>query len=214
MAVRRVAWLLLLLIAGCSKTYYSAMEAIGKDKRDLIRDGVEEVRDSQKETKEQFEDALEQMRRLYGTGGGDLEKMYDRVRASYEASSRRAKDLAFRVERVERVAHDLFAEWEKEISSISGRDLQRKSRDKLRQTQRRFDELHAAMVRAERSTRPVLVKLHDQVLFLKHNLNAQAVSNLSGEVKDIERSMQDLMRAMNAAISEAEAFIRSMPADS
>jgi hypothetical protein len=67
------------------------------------------------------------------------------------------------------------------------------------------------MERAERSTRPVLVKLNDQVLFLKHNLNAQAVGNLGGEVKDIERSMQALMRAMSQSIVEAESFIRSMP---
>jgi hypothetical protein len=189
------------------------MEAIGKDKRDLLRDNVEEVRDRQKETKEQFEDALAQMRRLYGTGGGDLEKMYDRVRASYEASSRRAKQLSERIERVEKVAADLFEEWEEEIGVISDRGLRQASREKLRQTERRFATLSAAMERAERSTQPVLVKLNDQVLFLKHNLNAQAVGNLGREVKDIERSMQALMRAMSQSILEAESFIRSMPAE-
>jgi hypothetical protein len=210
MALSR-AVLLALLLGGCSDTYYSAMEAIGKDKRDLLRDNVEEVRDRQKETKEQFEDALEQMRRLYGTGGGDLEKMYDRVRASYEASSRRAKELGDRIERVEKVAQDLFVEWEKETQAISDRGLRQSSRDKLRQTERRFAALRVTMERAERSTQPVLVKLNDQVLFLKHNLNAQAVGNLGGEVKDIERSMQALMRAMSQSIVEAESFIRSMP---
>lgn len=213
MALSRALWLALLLGAGCSETYYSAMEAIGKDKRDLLRDNVEEVRDRQKETKEQFEDALAQMRRLYGTGGGDLERMYDRVRASYEASSRRAKQLGERIERVEKVAKDLFEEWEEEIELISDRGLRQASRDKLRQTERRFATLSAAMERAERSTQPVLVKLNDQVLFLKHNLNAQAVGNLGREVKDIERSMQALMRAMSQSILEAESFIRSMPAE-
>jgi hypothetical protein len=213
MALRLALGLALLLGVGCSETYYSAMEAIGKDKRDLLRDNVEEVRDRQKETKEQFEDALAQMRRLYGTGGGDLEKMYDRVRASYEASSRRAKQLSERIERVEKVAADLFEEWEEEIGVISDRGLRQASREKLRQTERRFATLSAAMERAERSTQPVLVKLNDQVLFLKHNLNAQAVGNLGREVKDIERSMQALMRAMSQSILEAESFIRSMPAE-
>ena len=57
---------------------------------------------------------------------------------------------------------------------------------------------------------PVLTRFHDQVLYLKHNLYAQAVGSLKGESADIEREIQRLIQDMNASISEADAFIRDI----
>ena len=51
---------LALLVGGCSKTYYSAMDKVGVHKRDILVDRVEGARDSQTEAQEQFKSALEQ----------------------------------------------------------------------------------------------------------------------------------------------------------
>jgi DNA repair exonuclease SbcCD ATPase subunit len=196
---------------GCRSTYYAAWEKLGKHKRDLLKDNVERVRDDQQAAAEQFKDALTQLRELYRFDGGDLEKIYNRLQSEFERSNARATTVRDRIGKVEQIASDLFAEWEREAKSITNARLRQDSEQKLRDTRRRYEGLHSAMKRAEQSMQPVLTHLSDQVTYLKHNLNAQAIGALRGEALDIEREIQQLIRDMNIAISEADAFIRAMP---
>jgi hypothetical protein len=202
---------LLLLATSCRSTYYAAWEKLGKHKRDLLKDNVERVRDDQQAAAEQFKDALTQLRELYRFEGGDLDRIYDRLRSEYDRSASRATTVQDRIRKVEQIAADLFSEWEKEARTITNARLRQDSELKLRETRRRFETLHSAMKRAEGSMEPVLNHLRDQVTYLKHNLNAQAIGALRGEALDIEKEIQQLIRDMNAAISEADAFIRAMP---
>jgi hypothetical protein len=57
---------------------------------------------------------------------------------------------------------------------------------------------------------PVLASFRDQVLFLKHNLNARAVTGLSGTARDLERDISRLVSEMERSITEADAFIRTL----
>jgi hypothetical protein len=66
------------------------------------------------------------------------------------------------------------------------------------------------MKRAEKKIAPVLSAFRDQVLFLKHNLNAQAVASLQGELVSIESDVASLIREMEASINEADSFIQSL----
>jgi hypothetical protein len=54
---------------------------------------------------------------------------------------------------------------------------------------------------------PVLAKLKDNVLYLKHNLNAKSVGVLGGELTTIEQEVEKLIFDMNASVDEAEIFI-------
>jgi hypothetical protein len=67
-----------------------------------------------------------------------------------------------------------------------------------------------AMRRAEARIEPVLTPLRDQVLYLKHNLNAQAIASLQSELGRVEGDVSSLIREMEAAIREADAFIVSL----
>lgn len=57
---------------------------------------------------------------------------------------------------------------------------------------------------------PVLVALKDNVLYLKHNLNAKAIGALQGELGSIESDVARLIAEMNSAIVESNAFIQSL----
>jgi hypothetical protein len=197
--------------AGCRSAYYATWEKLGKHKRDLLRDFVVEARDDQKAASEQFKDALSRLRELYGSQGSDLERIYDRLQSDYDRSVKRADAVHKRVAQVEQVASDLFKEWEAELGTISNERLKQDSRAKLKETRRKYDSLHAAMKRAEKSMDPVLKQFRDQVVYLKHNLNAQAISSLRGETLDIENEISRLIQEMNVSISEANAFIEALP---
>lgn len=201
---------LLLSTAGCRTTYYATMERFGVYKRDLLKKNVEEARDEQKKAAEQFKDALTRLREMYKIDGGDLEKMYDRLKADFDRSATRASSVRERIAKVETVSSDLFKEWEKEIAEMQSSKLAENSRDKLRSTREKYATLHSAMKRAETSMEPVLAQFKDQVLYLKHNLNAQAIGALRGETLDIEKEIQQLITDMNASIRQADTFIQGL----
>ena len=206
------AWPLLVtvLLAGCSSAYYKTMEGFGVEKRDILVDRVEDARDAQDEASEQFASALEQFRSVVAVDGGDLEATYDRLNGEYERSRDDAEAVSERIDEVESVAEDLFEEWQAELAEYSRADLRRNSETLMRDTRRRYDQMMTAMRRAERSMEPVLEAFQDQVLALKHNLNARAIGALRNELDSIERETARLIAEMQKAIDEADAFIQSM----
>jgi hypothetical protein len=205
-----LACLPLLLLLGCQSAYYGMMEQFGVEKRDILVDRVEEGRDSQTEAKEQFQDALEAFKSVTQFKGGELESQYERLKTEYERAADRVGEVDERIASIEQVADDLFAEWKKEIKQISSADLKAQSQRMLDDTQSRYGELLKAMKKAEAKMQPVLIAFNDRVLFLKHNLNAQAIASLSAQVGEIDTKVQDLVREMEASIAEANEFIAAM----
>lgn len=202
--------LVLALLGGCSSAYYKTMESFGVEKRDILVDRVEEARDAQDSASEQFASALEQFRATVNFDGGNLEKIYDRLNTEYESSVSEAQDVSDRIDAVEHVATDLFKEWDQELEQYSRKDLRNSSARLLKDTRTRYDKLMTSMRRAETSMQPVLDAFHDQVLYLKHNLNARAIGALRNELDTIERDTARLITQMQKAIADANAFIDSM----
>lgn len=210
---RLLVLLPLIMLVGCSSTYYGAMEKLGIHKRDILVDRVEEARDSQMETKEQFSSALEQFKSVLAFEGGELEKKYDELKSILEESEDRAEEVRDRISAVENVAEALFDEWEEELSQYSSASMRRSSENQLKQTRNQYYKLIGAMKRAEAKIDPVLNPLRDQVLFLKHNLNARAISSLQAELGNIETDVSRLIREMELSIKEADQFIGTLKAE-
>lgn len=204
------AWMIgiMICIAGCQTAYYAAWEKLGKEKRHLLKDQVEEVRSDQEQASEQFKDVLTRIKEMYGFDGGDLEDFYQELKADYEDSQERAEDVSDRIDRVEEIAEDLFKEWEREIAEIENPKFKSKSRASLRETQVRYERLHESMIRSEQSMQPVLKKLEDYVLYLKHNLNAQAIGAIRGEVAEIELEVASLIKDINRSVKDADDFLK------
>lgn len=200
----------LLLLVGCQSAYYGVMEKFGVEKRDILVDRVEEGRDAQKEAKEQFKSALDAFKSVTQFEGGALEEQYETLKAEYEDASDQVEEVSDRIESIEKVANDLFVEWKAEIEQMSSADLKAQSQKMLADTKTRYADLMAAMKKAEAKMQPVLTAFNDRVLFLKHNLNAQAIASLSTQVGEIDGKVQELVKEMEASIAEADAFISAM----
>lgn len=201
---------ILLVAGGCQKAYYMAWEKVGKEKRHLLRDQVEKAQTEQQEASEQFETVLDRIKALYGFEGGELEKFYKALKSDFDECEQRADTVRDRVAKVERIAADLFAEWETEITEITNVKLQNNSRRSLADARKRYAKLEKAMRRAEGSMTPVLNDLRDYVLYLKHNLNAQAISALKGEVGEIEVEVAGLVADMQRSIAAAQEFLKKI----
>ena len=202
------------LSAGCQAAYYGTMEKLGVHKRDIMVDRVEEARDSQHDAKEQFASALDEFRSVVDVQADDLEATYDRLNGQLKRSESRADTVRTRVKKVESVSKALFKEWEQELEEYTNPSLKEASVRQLEETRQSYEVLMGAMKRAEAKMEPVLVAFRDQVLFLKHNLNAQAIASLKGELTSLEGDIASLIRDMEASISEADAFIETMQSSS
>ncbi len=207
--MRKILLLVTLLLAGCESAYYGAWEQLGVEKRDILVDRVEDAMEAQEDAKEEFKDALEQFEAVVGVPDTELKSVYNRLSDAFEDAESRAGEVSGRIDSVEDVAEDLFDEWAEEIEQYTSADLRRKSAAHRRTSMRNYDGLMKAMRRAESRMEPVLSSFRDHVLYLKHNLNAQAISSLRGELGGIETDVGRLIQEMERSIAEAQSFIRS-----
>jgi len=198
------------LTSGCQKVYYDTMEKFGVHKRDIMVDRVEKARDSQQEAKEQFQSALERFSTVLNFKGGKLEDKYKTLQAEYDRSEAKADEVKKRIDAVEDVSDALFDEWKAELDQYSSSSLRRDSERKLARTRSQYEQLIKAMRRAEAKIAPVLNAFNDQVLYLKHNLNAQAIASLQSELVAVESDIAELIKEMEKSIGEADSFIKTM----
>ncbi|BDY03047.1 DUF2959 domain-containing protein [Ferrimonas sp. YFM] len=201
---------LALMLSGCQSAYYAAAEQVGYHKREILTDRVESAQESQKEAQEQFSSALEQLKTLVDFEGGDLESVYDQVRGEYEASESAANEVSERIDAIDHVAGAMFDEWQDELEQYQSSSLRRNSEKQLRSTQRQYDKMLSSMRRAEAKMEPVLARLKDNELYLKHNLNARAVIAIGNEFGDLKQEIQSLITEMNRAIAESDEFIQTL----
>lgn len=198
------------LLTGCQSTYYSAMEKVGIHKRDIMVDRIEGSQKAQEEAQEQFRSALDQFRSVVAFDGGDLEQLYDQLNAEYEESVAAAESVRSRIEGVTSVSEALFDEWEEELTLYSSDKLRRSSQQKLKDTRRRYQKMLTSMEQSEKRMQPVLDAFQDQVLYLKHNLNAQAIAALKGEFGTIKADIERLIRDMQRSIDESRKFVDTL----
>lgn len=198
---------LCLALGGCQKTYYSVLESVGIEKREVLSSRVHRAKESQEEAQKEFRDALEKFQAVTGQHGGKLEERYEALRDAYERSEQQAHEVSDRIDAVENVADALLDEWKQELDRYEDAALRRRSAEKLGATRVEVQRLLRAMRRAEKSLDPVLHKLEDRVLYLKHNLNAASLAGLDSQVPELERDVAHLVSEMQASIAEADRFM-------
>ena len=209
-SIRLLILVLILLLSACTTMNLEGLEKVGIPKRDVMVYRVEKARDTQQETKEQFKSALEQFTAATNFKGGDLEATYKRLNDAYEASLGKAEEVRSRIADIESVSEALFTEWKQEITQYSNASMRQNSQRKLDATQAHYHQLISSMKQAESKIQPILTVFNDQVMYLKHNLNARAIASLKGELGNIKSDVSALIASMERSINEANAFINTM----
>lgn len=195
-------------LGACQSAYFGALEKIGIAKRELLLDRVDAARDSQGEAEQAYVDALTAFRAVVSVDAGELEAVYLKLKASHDEAAARAQAFGERIAAVESVAAALFKEWEGELAQYGDAGLRAKSKAQLERTRSRYRSVDQAMRRAEASFRPALKLLGDQVLFLKHNLNAAAIGAIKDELPRLQADAATLQRDVQRATAEAERFLK------
>ena len=200
--------------SGCTRLFYASMKKLGKDKRDILVSRILDAKKAQEEASKQFASALEAFQAVTNFNGGDLEKAYNKLNGEYESAQERAKKVTERVDAIDKVLKDLFKEWDGEIDKMSDGKLKKDSRALLRDSEQRNRELLRQMRASEAKMKPVLSEFYDHVVFLKHNLNAQAIGSLKTQATSIDGEVDSLIKEMETSNQAADRTIAGLNADS
>ncbi len=188
--------------------YYRTKESLGQHKRELVVIRVEEASESLAETKVYFSDALERFKAVVNVDKSSLEDKYRLLKRQFDFCEVQSQRVSERIKAIEEVSDALFLEWEKELKEYTSRSLRAQSRQQLKLSKQHYSRLLRAMRKAEKQIHPVLGAFRDQVLFLKHNLNANAIAALQQEFSMIALDISQLIAAMESSISEANYFVQ------
>ncbi|MFW7377399.1 MAG: DUF2959 family protein [Oligoflexus sp.] len=197
-------------LTSCSYIYYNFWETLGLEKRDLLKRNISQAQEAQKDSQEAFASTLDKIQALYGLEGGELESAYRSLSKEYEAAEEAANDLKERSASVQSIAQDLFAEWREEAESMHHSQMKNQSLARLKETEKRFQEMKVAMQAAEETMEPVLMTMRDHVLYLKHNLNAMALSSFKKEFSSIQSDIKKLIESMNRSIQQSDRFLQTL----
>ncbi len=188
--------------------YYQGRESLlGHHKRDIVVIQVDQACESLKESRDQFVDALDRFKSIVKLEESSLEQRYQHLKRRYDACRSKAEQVSQRIQAIEDVSEALFAEWEAELELYSNRALRARSQQQLKKSRLQYQRLLKALQMAESRMHPVLAAFQDQVLFLKHNLNAHAIAALRHEFVEIGVDISRLIEVMEKTIREASDFV-------
>jgi hypothetical protein len=202
--------LICLILGGCQSAYYKTMKTFGKEKRDILVRRVKESKKDQEQAKEKLKTTMESFQELTGFQGGSLEKTYKKLNGEYGQAQAQADKLHDRIKSIDQVSGDLFSEWQKEIDQMGNAKLKAQSGALLKDTKERQAVYMKAMRKTEDQMTPVLNSFRDQVLFLKHNLNARAIGSLKGTSAQINTDVTNLTKSIDSSMQEADKLISTL----
>jgi hypothetical protein len=201
-------------LAGCQSTMMMMKEQVGIPKRDQLVARVEDVQEAQQDAKQEFQSALDQFLALNSAAGGKatpLETTYKRLQSEYDDAKDAVDTVKKRIANTQTVSTALFKEWQAEIGTFTNPGLKQQSQEQYTTTKAEYDQLISLMQSSASKMDPVLNTFREQVLFLKHNLNAQAIGSLMNRERGaIESQVTTLIADMQRSIDEADAFIKQM----
>jgi len=190
--------------------FFHARESIGEPKRMIVVAQVEQACVSLQDTRDSFADALERFNGLVSSPDTGLERKYQLLNRQYQFCRAKSEAVSQRIHAIEEVSEALFKEWEKELDEYSNRTMRTHSKNQLKLARRQYSRLIKAMHKAESKIQPVLAAFKDQVLYLKHNLNAHAIAALQQEFVEIGLDISQLLLAMEQIIAEANQFVNAL----
>jgi len=206
-----IALVLILSSQGCNNSLgYSFQEAMGTPKRQVLLSRVQDTRDSLKETKKTFASAMQQFGSVYKESGAKLENKYVILKKEYDTCNSKASELRGQIANVKSIGQVLFQEWQKELDQFTNEQMRKLSEVKMQQTREKYVTMTDSMDRVSARITPVMNSMNDQLLNIKHSLNALIVVSLEEELTQLRGHMDSLSADIDASVNHCNAFIGSM----
>jgi hypothetical protein len=153
------------------------------------------------ETKLQLMKTMDVYNSILADDAKDRKGLYKKLQSEMESTEKRRAEVTKRADEMRLEADTVFKSWADSTAAITSADLKKRSEERLTKTKARFNEIEAAGKKAGETYTPVLKTLQDQVTFLGHDLNAEAVSSLKPDAAKLNTQAQDLGKKIDDTIS-------------
>jgi hypothetical protein len=198
---------LLLLLAACAGQTEKAESVQRVD--DLLAH-VESVQVDSVVSKERARAALDQLEAICSPNfAGDAKEAYGMLLERIEGSEKQARQLRASIEPMRLSAESVFRQWATDLDHFGSTRMRQRSQTRLDETQARYRTVQATAQSAQISYDAYNGDLRDHALFLSHDMNVAAVSELSGDIKLMRDVLTELDDRMDACASAARAYVEA-----
>lgn len=200
-------------VSGVSNFFESSFS--GKKKDGLVRVDelllkIEQVHVETEVSKETVRESMRALRTLVAPDfGGDALGSYDAFVKAIEQGEKQAVALRKSVEPMEKTAEQVFSDWAKSLESFSNAEMRERSQLRLENTRERYEAIISAVEPAQWAFDALNRTLRDHALFLSHDFNATAVTELEGEVEGLMKHASQLDKRFDATLKAAKRYVRS-----
>jgi hypothetical protein len=162
------------------------------------------------ETKVQLMKTMDVYNALMADDATDRKKLYKSVQKEMDNTEKRRMKITEEAAKMKSEADTLFAQWAESAAAIENPDLRKRSEDRLEATKASYAEIEAVGQKAADLYPPFMKDLQDQITYLGHDLNAEAVASLKPEVAKLNEKAQALVRSLDDTIGTANQKISAL----
>jgi hypothetical protein len=140
----------------------------------------------------------------------DRKKLYNSLQKEMENTEKRRATIGEVAATMSAEADTLFKQWTDSAAAIENADLRKKSEERLAATKASYAEIGTVGQKASDLYGPFMKDLQDQVTFLGHDLNAEAVASLKPEAAKINEAASKLIQSIDDTITTANTNIGAL----
>jgi hypothetical protein len=162
------------------------------------------------ETKMQLQKTMDVYNTLMSDDVKNMKGNYKKLQSEMESTEKKRGEIKQRADEMNAEATALFKSWADSTAAIENADLRKRSEERLDKTKASFAEIGTVGQKASDLYGPFMKTLEDQVTYLGHDLNAQAVESLKGDAAKVNQKAQDLMKSIDETITVANKNINEL----
>ncbi len=124
-------------------------------------------------------------------------------------SEKQAEALRMSVKPMKKMAQEVFDRWADDLEAFASGEMRQRSQSRLESTRARYERILAAVEPTQWSFDAFNRGMRDHALFLGHDFNAQAVSEIEDGVSVLTREAEDLDGRFNACLIAAQEYVQT-----
>ena len=140
----------------------------------------------------------------------DRKGIYKKLQKEMQTTEERRAAIGRHTADMDLEADALFKSWATSAATIQSPELRKQSDERLAKTKARYAEIHASGQKAGEIYAPLMKALQDQVTYLGHDLNPEALASLRGEATKLNTQAQQLSKSVDDTIAVANTNIAAL----
>jgi hypothetical protein len=165
------------------------------------------------EVKLQLQKTMSAYNAVLAPDAKDRRDAYKKLQKEMETSEKKRVAVSTRSSEMTVEATKLFKSWEGSTMAISNPDLRQRSEQRMTTAKQRYGEIQTAGQSASALYVAFMKSLQDQVTFLGHDLNSDAVAALKPDAEKLNAQAQELYAAIDKTTATLNSNISRLSAE-